>query len=109
MRSTITTLVLTAAMTSLAGAAAAEPQTIRLPVSQAETQTAQGVADLYGRIEDAAEELCRIENRAAQTTYRSCVREVIANAVDRAEIAPLADYAAALEGGHADSFELASR
>jgi UrcA family protein len=109
MRSIITTLVLAAAMTPLAGVAAAKPQTIRVPVSQADLQSSETLATLYERVEDAAEEVCHIENRAAAMTQASCMRQVIHAALANAEIAPLSDYAAAHESGHATPIEVASR
>jgi UrcA family protein len=109
MRSTIITLVLGAAVTSLASAAAAEPQTIRIPVTQADLQSPEAVAALYGRVEAAAAELCQVQNRTANTTQASCMRDVVSDAVAGAELAPLAQYAAAQRAAPGAAIEIASR
>jgi UrcA family protein len=107
---TITILVLTAALTSLAGVASAEDlQTISVPVSQADLQSPEAVAGLYERVEDAAEELCSVTNRLPTSTFSSCMRTVLGEAIERADLAPLAAYAATLQSGHATPVEIASR
>lgn len=106
---TIKTLVLTAAVSAFAASAQAEePLSITIPVSSADLQSTEAVAGLYGRVEAAAEELCDAPNRAAFTTFRSCKREVIAEAVARADIAALSAYADSLTAPAA-IVEIASR
>lgn len=105
---TITILVLTAALTTMAGAATAEPLSITIPVSVADLQSTEGVAGLYDRVEAAAEELCRAPNRAEFTTFNSCKRDVLAEAIDRANIAVLTAYADSV-GSPTPVVEIASR
>jgi UrcA family protein len=105
----ISILVLSAAVTSLASLAAAEPAAIRVPVSQSDLQSSHAVAALYERVEQAAEEVCRMSNRPLAVTRASCMREAVERAVARAELAPLSEYAATHESGHSAAVELASR
>lgn len=106
---TISTLVLSAAMTALAGAASAEPMSISIAVTPADLNSPQAVASLYERVEAAAEEVCRVPNRDALTTYGSCKHEAIATALENAGIAELSAYAESLPSQPAPVVEIAAR
>jgi UrcA family protein len=86
-------LAVTAAIVSIASAAAADPVSIRVPVANSDLQSSYSVAALYARVEDAAREPCRMSNRPLAMTHASCMREVVGKAIARAEIAPLTAYA----------------
>ncbi|MBL8549164.1 MAG: UrcA family protein [Hyphomonadaceae bacterium] len=91
----IAALLLASAPAVLAAPASAEEFSIRITVVQADLDTPAALARLYGRVEDAATEICRRSSLDADGVFRSsgaCRREAVARAIEGAHLAPLSAF-----------------
>lgn len=107
MRMIPITIAIATTLAVFSSPAAADPATIRIPISQSDLQSPAAVAALHARIEIAAEEVCSVAER--DTTRGRCIREVTRDAVTRAGLSPLTQYQQMVDSGTAGQVEIAAR
>jgi UrcA family protein len=96
---------------AIAAPASANPTEVRVPVTSADLESPEAIANLYQRVNEAAASVCAEIMSVEPTPYssrRQCRLDLVDHAMDDSTVEPLTRYHAAVRTGRTET-TLASR
>ncbi|HVY03288.1 MAG TPA: UrcA family protein [Caulobacterales bacterium] len=100
-------LVIASILAAPIGAANAEPDEIRIPVTSADLISEESLAALMARVENAADIVCKQDHAMplALGGQRDCRKRAVRAAIERTRIEPLKQYYASYERAHKQNLD----